>query len=165
MTPFGEAITKEDAKEVKSGWVEKQKFDKFIDQMIGLREKNKGGAILNREDVARGKQLSKDALLAYKNMAKLGVLSASDEEIINAIIPKDPLSFNDPLSEFQGKDPILNNLKMFKKDSDENFQNTLKTRLMDSSSLEKDESLPQEKLGKDGKTYIKKEDGKWYQKK
>ncbi len=126
---YGMANNEDDAKKIKDGIEEKNNFDQKIDEMIALREKHGGGAIMNREDVARGKQLSKDALLSYKNMAKLGVLSAADQAIIDAIIPSDPLAYNSPIAAAQGQDPILNNLKKFKQDSDSNFQTRLGTRL------------------------------------
>lgn len=127
-TPYGQANSVDDAKQLKEGHEAKKNFDNKINQMIALREKHGGGAILDREDVERGKQLSKDALLEYKNMAKLGVLSKSDEDIINAIIPENPLKYNDPIAAVQGQDPILNRLKEFKKDSDLNFSTKVQTR-------------------------------------
>lgn len=128
QTPFGLANTVDDAKQLKEAYESKKNFDNKIEQMIALREKHGGGAMLNREDVERGKQLSKDLLLEYKNMAKLGVLSKSDEDIINAIIPEDPLQYNSLLDAFQGQDPTLNRLKSFKSDSDNDFQNRVGTR-------------------------------------
>lgn len=128
-TPFGLAHTVDDAKKIKEGFESKEAFDNKLNQMIALREKHGGGAVLNREDVARGKQLSKDLLLEYKNMAKLGVLSKSDEDIINAIIPEDPLEYNSPFSALTGQDPTLNRLKEFQKDSDENFRSRVATRV------------------------------------
>ncbi len=127
-TPFGVANTEDDAKKLKEGFESKKNFDNKINEMISLREKHGGGSVMNRDDVARGKQLSKDLLLEYKNMAKLGVLSASDENIINAIIPEDPLAFNSPLAAIQGQDPILHKLKSFKGDSDKDFQTRVQTR-------------------------------------
>ncbi len=128
-TPFGKANTPDDAKQLKEASESKKNFDNKIEQMIALREKHGGGGVLNREDVARGKQLSKDLLLEYKNMAKLGVLSKSDESIINAIIPEDPLEYNSPLSFVQGQDPTLARLKSFKQDSDKDFSNRVATRV------------------------------------
>lgn len=126
QTPYGLANTIDDAKQLKEAHESKKNFDNKINEMIALREKHGGGAILNREDVARGKQLSKDLLLEYKNMAKLGVLSQSDEKIINAIIPSDPLAFS--AAGIVGQDPILSNLKGFKGDSDKDFRNRIATR-------------------------------------
>lgn len=128
QTPYGMANTVYDAKQLNDAHLAKQGFDNNLDQMIALREKNNGGALFNREDVARGKQLSKDLLLEYKNMAKLGVLSKSDEDIINAIIPEDPLEYNSPLAAIQGQDPTLARLKAFKSDSDKNFKDGISTR-------------------------------------
>lgn len=128
VTPFGLANSEDDAKKLKDAFESKSNFDNKIDEMISLREKHGGGDVWNRDDVARGKQLSKDLLLEYKNMAKLGVLSASDEKIINAIIPADPLEYNSPLAAMRGEDPILGNLKKFKGDSDKDFATRVGTR-------------------------------------
>lgn len=125
-TPYGLANTLDDAKQLKSAHESKQNFDAKIQEMIDLR-KEYGSEYLNREAVDRGKQLAKDLLLEYKNMAKLGVLSQSDEAIINAIIPKDPLA-NDWAP---GQDPILNNLTKFKGDSDRDFNTRVTTRTRD----------------------------------
>lgn len=123
QTPFGTANTPDDAKQLKEAYESKKNFDGKIQELIGLRTKY-GGEAMNREAVARGKQLSKDLLLEYKNMAKLGVLSKSDEDIINAIIPADPLEF----SLVPGQDPIMNNMKKFKEDSDKDFSTRIATR-------------------------------------
>lgn len=124
---FGKAQTKEDAKILKNAVEMKSKFDRQIDEMISLREKH-GAEVLDRSAVARGRQLSKDLLLTYKNLAKLGVLSQADEAIINAIIPADPLEANSSL--LGGDDPILTQLKSFKSDSDNQFATSLNTRLI-----------------------------------
>lgn len=129
MTPYGLANTAEDAKNIKAADEEKKNFDAKINELIKLRTDNNGGALLDREAVSRAKQLSKDLLLTYKNMAKLGVLSQSDEAIINAIIPEDPLQYSSPLAAIQGQDPILSNLKKFKKDSDLDFGNKVQNRI------------------------------------
>ena len=134
-TPFGLANNEDDAKKLKDAYESKSNFDNKIDQMIALREKHHGGATFNREDVARGKQLSKDLLLEYKNMAKLGVLSASDEKIINQIIPEDPLQYNSPVESLQGQDSTLARLKAFKSDSDKDFQTKLNTRVRDPGAI------------------------------
>lgn len=123
-TPYGIANTVDDAKLLKEAHESKKNFDNKLDEMIALREKHEGGALWNREDVGRGKQLSKDLLLEYKNMAKLGVLSKADEDIINAIIPADPLAFDF----VPGQDPILHKLKKFKEDSDKDFATRIQTR-------------------------------------
>lgn len=128
QTPYGLANTTDDAKQLKDAHLSKQAFDNKLQQMIDLRTKHGGGATMNREDVARGKQLSKDLLLEYKNMAKLGVLSKSDEDIINSIIPEDPLEYNSPLAAIQGQDPTLNRLKSFQADSNKNFEDGIATR-------------------------------------
>lgn len=122
----GTALTKDDAKKLKNAKISKDKFDRQISEMIALRE-SKGFEVLDREAVKRGKQLSKDLLLTYKNLAKLGVLSKSDEEIVNAIIPADPLS-SEP-SNLVGQEPTLHVLKKFKNDLDNDFNSTIGVRL------------------------------------
>jgi hypothetical protein len=144
-TPFGLAQTADDAKQLKAASEEKANFDRKIQELIDLRTSKGGGEMLDREAVSRAKQLSKDLLLAYKNMAKLGVLSSSDEAIINAIIPADPLQFNSPLAAMQGQDPILNNLKKFKADSDADFNQKLMNRLRQPEQAVKNANTPQTK--------------------
>lgn len=125
-TPYGLANTEQDAKDLRDAHESKRSFDAKIDEMIALRKKHNGGAIWNREDVERGKQLSNDALLEYKNMAKLGVLSSSDTNIINSIIPTDPLEYK--AAGLLGQDPILTKMEKFKADNDNSFKEKVKTR-------------------------------------
>jgi len=134
-TPYGLANNEDDAKKIKEAHESKKNFDSKIKEMIALREKHGGGTIMNRDDVARGKQLSKDLLLEYKNMAKLGVLSQSDEKIINAIIPEDPLEYNSIAASLQGQDPVLHKLKSFKNDSDNDFATRVSTRVRDGAAV------------------------------
>ena len=124
-TPYGPANSVSDAKDVKESFISKQGFDSKLQEMINLRKKY-GGELWNREAVARGQQLSKDLLLEYKNMAKLGVLSAADEAIINAIIPSDPLSLNP--AGLLGQDPVLVKLEDFKNDKAKDFAARVQTK-------------------------------------
>ena len=127
----GVGRTLKDSTDVKSGTIAKKKFDSQLDEMIALRKKHEGGNITNRADVARGKQLSKDLLLSYKNMAKLGVLSKSDENIINTIIPKDPLAYSASDFGLGGNDAILHKLNQFKRTSDKDYITTIGLRVKD----------------------------------
>jgi hypothetical protein len=126
---LGVAQNEQDAKDMKAALEAKDAFNNRLQEMIALREKHQGGAFLNREDVARGKQLSKDLLLKYKDMAKLGVLSQADQAILEAIIPGDPLQYNDPISASRGEDPTLFRLKKFKADADADFAARARTRM------------------------------------
>lgn len=121
---LGMAYNSTDAKKLKDATEMKSKFDRQIGELISLRE-DKGVEYFDREAVGRGKQLSKDLLLTYKNLAKLGVLSKSDEDIINAIIPSDPLGQDWA----PGQDSILHQLKSFKRDLDDDYATTLQTRI------------------------------------
>lgn len=127
QTNYGMARTPDDAKKLKDAAELKESFDRKIGEMITLREKHKGGAMLNREDVQRGQQLSKDLLLAYKDMAKLGVLSKSDEGILNKIIPADPLEYN--LSGLLGQDPTMHRMKSFQADTNKDFDSRISNRV------------------------------------
>ena len=129
---IGIALTKDDAKILKEGKEQKDSFDRKLNELISLRKKY-GTEFLNREAVARGKQLSKDLLLTYKNMAKLGVLSQADEKIINAIIPADPLGAGVNL--ISGQDPILSNLEKFRDDSNSDFLNKIAGRVEDGEQI------------------------------
>jgi len=124
---YGEALTTTDANQLKSAVEQKREFDRQLQEMIDLRVKHNGGAIFNRDDVERGKQLSKDLLLKYKDMAKLGVLSVSDEKILNAIIPDDPLAYT--AAGLIGQDPIMTRLTKFKEDTQADFGSKLSSRL------------------------------------
>ncbi len=161
-TPFGLANTEQDAKSLKDAFEAKKSFDEKIQDMIDLRTKHEGGAILNREDVGRGKQLSKDVLLAYKDMAKLGVLSKADEAILNAIIPPDPLEYNSPMAWMQGQDPVLHKLKKFKEDSGRDFDTRVATRTrsgIDTAAQPKKEVLKTQTNSKTGEKKIVYTDG------
>lgn len=135
----GLALTIEDAKALKSATEMKEKFDRQLDEMISLRDKHGGGTVVDREDVARGRQLSKDLLLTYKDLSKLGVLSKSDEDILNAIIPPDPLGY----SFTPNQDPIMNNLKKFRQDSNSDYQSRLKSRLERAYGQPSQDSFPE----------------------
>jgi hypothetical protein len=123
-TNYGIARTPDDAKKLKDAGEIKEKFDRMMTELIGLRE-NYGGEMMNREAVGRAKQLSNDLLLAYKDLSKLGVLSQSDEKILNSIIPKDPLAF----SPMPGQDPIMHQLKKFRDDSEADFKTRIANRV------------------------------------
>ncbi|MGB1290521.1 MAG: hypothetical protein ACPG5Z_00215 [Pseudoalteromonas sp.] len=121
---MGYALNKDDAKKLKSAKEMKGKFDREVGELIDLREKF-GVEYFNRDAVGRGKQLSKKLLLTYKNLAKLGVLSKSDEAIVDAIIPTDPLGQD----WMPGQDSTLHVLKKFREDLDKDYTDTVKTRL------------------------------------
>jgi len=160
---LGEALTEDDAKKLKDAKVMKEKFDRQMGELISLRKEFSGfgGEVLNRDAVSRGKQLSKDILLTYKNLAKLGVLSKSDEDIINAIIPEDPLQFDfSSMIPFAGQNPTLKRMEAFKNDLNEDFNSTLRARLRTpiqpqeppktppKIAIEEVEKLPDEELDK-----------------
>lgn len=124
---IGQALTADDAKKLKEAKIQKGNFDRDLGEMIALRRKYPSGSVLDRNAVERGKQLSKKLLLTYKNLARLGVLSKSDEAIVNQIIPENPLALSiEPY--VLGQDPILYRLEAFQKDLDEDYKTTITTR-------------------------------------
>lgn len=125
-TTYGMARTEDDAKQLKSAAETKAKFDSQLQELINLR-KDKGVEYLDRNAVARAKQLSRDLLLGYKDLAKLGVLSQSDENILNDIIPADPLGQDWA----PGQDPTLHKLEKFQGDVTRDFDSRLDQRLRD----------------------------------
>lgn len=151
---IGLAYTADDAKKLKEGVEQKKSFDRKLQEMIDLRKKN-GFTVLDRAAVARGEQLSKDLLLIYKNMAKLGVLSRSDEAIINSIIPKNPLGIG---LTAKGEDPIMKQLTGFMGDVNEDFKNTVRARIRE-PEVPRDQANAPETKTVGGKTYIKVEGG------
>lgn len=117
------ARTKDDAKKIKDGMENFEKASRLTQEMIALREKNGGGTIMNREDVAKGKQLAAEARVAWKAAANLGVLSQTDYALIDAVIPADPLKYD-----FVPGDPVLSNLKNHLDQSQKDFETTIRTR-------------------------------------
>jgi hypothetical protein len=122
---IGTAINADDAKNLKDAAGVKNAFDRKIDAMIALRTKHGGGTIWNRDDVALGKQLASEALVDYKAMAKLGVLSDSDTKLINKVIPEDPLAY----AWTADGDPIGAKLAGLKSGTDEDYKKNVSLRL------------------------------------
>jgi hypothetical protein len=91
-TPLGQAKTEQDAKDIKDATASYHNLKQGLQKMEDLRNKY-GSEFLNRSAVAEGKNLSTDLLLEYKQLAKLGVLSKSDTDLLNKLIPEDPLQF------------------------------------------------------------------------
>lgn len=125
-TSFGVARTADDAKKVKEAGEIKADMDSKIQELIQLREKY-GAEAYNREAVTRAKQLSKELLLQQKQLAGLGVLSKTDMELVNEMIPDDPLQFN--WSSLVGQDPTMTKLKSFQGDTNKQFNERLKNRI------------------------------------
>jgi hypothetical protein len=125
-TIYGKARTPDDAKKLKEASELKAKLDREIDELIAIREA-KGAELWDRDTVARAKQLSKSLLLTKKNLETLGVLSQSDLDIVNEIIPSDPTQFD--WGQLKGNDPTLTKLKAFKSDTQSDFDSRLANRL------------------------------------
>ena len=135
---YGLALTKQDAKELKDVIISKNEVNRILQEMEDLR-KEYGFEFYNRPAVERGQQLSKQLLIQYKNMAKLGVLSASDEDLINAIIPKDPLG----IKISTGGDPILTSLEKLKGDFNAKVEDNIKLRIDTGFDFRENKGIPQ----------------------
>lgn len=85
----GFALTEDDAKLAKATHATEITVNKNFNKLIDLRE-TYGSETINRDVVAVGKLLAADLRIAYKDLAKLGVLSKDDYSILDAIIPPDP---------------------------------------------------------------------------
>lgn len=128
-TPYGLANTPDDAKIIKEAHEAKMSLFSQVDEMIKLRQKYEGGAIMQPDDQGYATQLSNDALLAYKNLKKLGVLSKSDEDIVNAIIPKDPLRLRGMAEVISGQDAVLSKLVNFRDNKSKDFASGIQARI------------------------------------
>jgi hypothetical protein len=135
---YGLALTKQDAKELKEVIIAKNEVNRILKEMEDLR-KEYGVEFFNRPAVERGQQLSKQLLLQYKNMAKLGVLSKSDEDIINAVIPKDPLG----IKLTTGGDPVLSSLRKLQEDFNSKLDDNIKLRLDTGFDFRENNGIPE----------------------
>lgn len=95
---FGVAKSEDDAKKAKMAVESYANIKDNLGRMMALR-KEKGAEFLDRESVKKANVIATDTLLQYKEMAKLGVLSKTDEELIDRLIPSDPLQMDAPWSE------------------------------------------------------------------
>lgn len=89
----GLALTEQDAKDVKTTKDSVDKMGSAVNKLIEIRKSIGSGTLFDRKTVAEAKQLATDVLLQYKNIAQLGVMSKSDQELLDRIIPEDPTRF------------------------------------------------------------------------
>lgn len=123
QTPYGTANTPADANVVKEAEDARNALNDLVDQMISLRKENTGIRRFGPEANARGKQLAKQALLLKKKLDGLGVLSATDIDIVNSIVPEDPLKV-----EWFG-DPTMKKLQGIKGDAQKKLGSVVSTRI------------------------------------
>jgi hypothetical protein len=125
-TSFGVANTPDDAKQIKASAESKDKLDRALRELIGLRKKY-GAEVENQEAVSRAKKLSSDALLEVKNLANLGQISNTDMDIVRSIIRANPLEYDK--AQLIGQDPVLKGMQGFQSDVRRDFQDRLKGRI------------------------------------
>jgi len=125
---YGTARNEKEFLEISEGIIAKNTFDEQLDELIKLR-KDLGTEFLDRKAVRRAQQIGYKLLIDYKKMAGLGVLSKADYDLLNKIIPADPLQVD--IYEWWDKDldPTLHQLEKLKKDADSDFQMQLGIRL------------------------------------
>lgn len=119
---YGYAFTEDEAKKLRTAMETKDNLNRKLDAMIKLREKF-GGEAYNRDAVATGQQLAKEAQLLYKDLKTLGALTGPDLAIIESIIPTDPLAFD------IFDNPTMKKLENAKKQSDLEFKSALENKL------------------------------------
>ena len=86
----GFALTKDDAKKGKEILDITNDLASQLDSLIELRS-DKGAEFLDRDSVSRGKAAATNLKLMIKDAAKLGVMSEQDKELLDTMIPDDPL--------------------------------------------------------------------------
>jgi len=145
---IGTARNADDAKKLKDAVEVKNSFDRKMDAMIALREKNGGGTMWSPTDTALGKQLASEALVDYKSMAKLGVLSDSDTKLINRIIPENPLGY----SYTAGADDIMARMKSLKEGANADFSKNVGMRTRGGGLQQLVQSKPSPKVNDKIKT-------------
>jgi hypothetical protein len=101
VSGLGIARTADDAKKLKAAAVLKEDLDNKLAEMKKLRE-DKGFELFPSAASTRGKQLAEQILLAIKDMAQLGVLSKSDEGILEKIVPRDPTGAGFKMAQIEG---------------------------------------------------------------
>lgn len=119
----GVVLTRDDAKKMKDARDAKEKATFLLNRLIDLRSQY-GGEILNREAVGEAAQKSTDLLLQLKELNNLGVLSQSDTDLLNKLVPEDPLQFDAP-----GFDTTMNQLKNLKDSLEFSYKQGIESRL------------------------------------
>lgn len=122
------ALTSADAKDAKEAIATKNSIQNSLSELTKLREKYQGGTVdpRNSEDQARAQQLSTKLLLKYKKLETLGVLSKTDMELIDNLVPKNPLEINP--SGLVGQDPTMAKLRSLSNFIDDDFNIFLEAR-------------------------------------
>lgn len=127
-TEYGTANTPDDAKQLKEAGETRKNFDSKLTELINLRTKY-GAEKMDQNAIGRAKMLANELKLDYKTLAKLGQISGADTEILDSIIPPDPLGYQGTAAVLQGQDPILEGMTKFKGDIGSEFENKLSSRI------------------------------------
>jgi len=101
-----------------------------LNNIINLR-KDKGVEFLEREDVNVGKNAAADLKLQLKTMYSLGVLSKSDLDMLDKLVPNDPTQMD--WSPFG--DPVMAKMEAFRTNLLEKVKNNLTSRGMDPTAI------------------------------
>lgn len=89
----GMALTKDDAKKGKEILGNTNDLVTQLDNLVNLREEH-GAEFWNRSAVSSGKAAATNLKLLIKDAAKLGVMSEQDKELLDTMIPDDPLKID-----------------------------------------------------------------------
>lgn len=128
---LGTAYTIPDAKMLKNMQVDIDEMNQKVDEIINLR-KTKGAEKWDTDSVKKAQQLAADLKLKYKGVdwAGLGVLAGPDMEILETIIPGNPLEWNLNTVTFGlFKDSTLSKLEEFKSQINNRYNNAIRTRI------------------------------------
>jgi len=142
------ALTADDAKELKKADSDRNSVKQGINRLKEIRTKY-GSELSNRAVVAEAKTIATDMLLKYKNIAQLGVLSKSDQDLLDKLMPADPTQF-----EWTGS--TMAQLGAFEKLVDSGFQNLSLSKGLNPGAASSEEVKV---IG--GKTYKKVGDNQW----
>lgn len=122
----GYASTVEESDKIKEALVTNKGVKRDVAKLLELRKKYGGGNITNQEDVALARQIATKLLFKYKKLETLGVLSKPDIELVNQIIPQNPLELN--LIGLFGQDPTKVRLENLDTMADDDLLDFLEVR-------------------------------------
>jgi hypothetical protein len=147
------ALTADAAKTLKEATKARNDVMDGVSKLKNMRAQY-GSEFLNRNVVGRAKVIATDMLLKYKNIAQLGVMSDSDKELLDQLIPKDPTQFEWTGSTFAQLDE-------FQKIVDRGFRNLALSEGLDPSKAIQSSDIKQIQVGGETVTVMKRPDGKW----
>lgn len=118
---IGLAQTKEDREKIATGLEETAAFNRLINEAIKIREEE-GGTLVSKNK-GRLEAIKTDLILKLKTINKLGVMSDSDKQMLEDIVP-DLTRFDTP-----GRSPVVDLLKYLQNESKAKVAKQLQLRV------------------------------------